>query len=151
MYFLKNTDDFWTGQLPISLTLFIILHFLQRLLRKWSRLARLLNGFKWVASFWKIFLDNAQYLSFRAFQQLRDLSSIGLPLGGYYTNLLLLYTTLLLVMLLGIGFYTYLLKWVPRNVLIFWEITKPSKTTICYVSIYFSLKVCTGATHALLY
>lgn len=81
MYFLKNTDDFWTGQLPISLFLFIILHFWHRLLRKWRRLARLLNGFKWVASFWKIFLDNAQYLSFRAFQQLRDLSSIGLPLG----------------------------------------------------------------------
>ena len=151
MYFLKNTDDFWAGQLAISLVVFIVFHFLQRLLQKWRCLARILSGFKWAVSFWKIFLDNSQYLSFRAFQQLRDLSSINFPQGAHYTNMILLYTTLFLVVLLVIGFYLYLLKWVPGNVLIFWDLTKPSKRTIYYVSTSFSLRVCSGATHALLY
>lgn len=151
MYFLRNTSEAWAGQLPTSLVVFIFFHFLQKLVRRWKILARMLSGFKWTASFWRIFLENCQYLSFRVFQQLRDLSPRGLPQGVYYANMIVVYTTLLLVVLLGISFYMYLHKWATGNVLIFWDLTKPSTATIWYVSAYFSFRVCSGATHAMLY
>lgn len=151
MQFLKNTDDFWVGQLPISLFTFVILHYIEKLFGKRRWVVRVLSNFRWFGFLWTLLLDNVQNLSFRFFQQLRDVVPSGrLQAPLLYFNLGVAYCTFLLVLLLVNHYYSYLLRWVPGGAILFLDGLRPSRRSAWYAATMFLLRILSGATHALL-
>lgn len=68
----------------------------------------------------------------------------------FYLNLATAYIVLLLLLLMMFLYYVYLLKWLRQDIMVFWELTYPSRGTICYVTLVLFLRFVSGAVHALL-
>lgn len=140
------------GQMPLGIATFLLLHLLEKLMSRWRWywLTRFLRSFRWLLSTFWLFLGNVQYLSFRAFQQMRDVVPPNNSLA-YRINLIAAYTTLFFVLVLAISYYAFVLKWSKKGTQTLWNLTRPTTPTLLYAGSLFLMKFVAGAVHALIY
>lgn len=106
MYFLNNARDYWLSNAPLTIFTFSLLMLLYKRIQRYC-ISRLLLGFS-TASYLASSLigDNVQYLSFRAFQQLRCLT----PRSPLEYLSIILAVTCLFVVVTAVG-CLYLMIW----------------------------------------
>lgn len=104
--FLRETEDYWIGTVPMTIIGFGLVNFAGRTLRKSKHIiaktiAKLLKRFMWVSFLTMTLIgDNLQYFSFKCFAQMYELSA-RLPVEFF--GLVLTYTVLFVVVFYAVS------------------------------------------------
>jgi hypothetical protein len=103
--FIANTRDYWISSIPFNTIIFISLHLLFRLMRKFNmRLSENLSYFQcFTILFVNLFLQNIQLLTFRTFQQILFNESPNCQYYeiNYFANLIVCYITFFFVFIVA--------------------------------------------------